>query len=74
MQIKNVDDVEDLHTSEGITKPLMFGEGPKVLHLGIPLGLNIRPHTHRNEPVTYCISNELEVASKEERNIARGAQ
>jgi len=67
MKIKSIDEVEGLETSEGIMKPLIFGEKVAVIHLAIPVGLEVPPHAHSMEGVIYCLSGELEVISGSER-------
>ena len=66
IKIKSIDEVEGLETSEGIMKPLIFGERVAVIHLEIPAGLEVPPHAHSSEGVIYCLSGELEVISGSE--------
>lgn len=66
IKIKNIGEVEGLETSEGVMKPLIFGEKVAVIHLEIPVGLELSPHAHSREGVIYCLSGELEVISKSE--------
>lgn len=66
IKIKNIGEVEGLETSEGVMKPLIFGEKVAVIHLEIPVGLELSPHAHSMEGVIYCLSGELEVISKSE--------
>ena len=66
IKIKSIDEVEGLETSEGIMKPLIFGERVAVIHLEIPAGLEVPPHAHPSEGVIYCLSGELEVISGSE--------
>ena len=66
IKIKSIDEVEGLETSEGVMKPLIFGEKVAVIHLEIPAGLELSPHAHTMEGVIYCLSGELEVISKSE--------
>ena len=63
IEIRNVGEVEGLETSEGIMKPLIFGENLAVIHLEIPAGLEVSPHAHPGEGILYCLSGELEVIS-----------
>ena len=66
IEIKNIGEVEGLETSEGVMKPLIFGEKVAVIHLEIPAGLELSPHAHSTEGVIYCLSGELEVFSGDE--------
>ncbi|RLG30152.1 hypothetical protein DRN97_10945 [Methanosarcinales archaeon] len=66
IKIKSIDEVEGLETSEGIMKPLIFGERVAVIHLEIPAGLEVPPHAQSSEGVIYCLSGELEVISGSE--------
>ncbi len=66
IKIKSISEVEGLETSEGIMKPLIFGEIVAVIHLEIPAGLEVSPHAHSMEGVIYCLNGELEVTSKSE--------
>ena len=66
IEIKNISEVEGLETSEGVMKPLIFGEKVAVIHLEIPAGLELSPHAHSMEGVIYCLSGELEVISRSE--------
>ena len=63
IEIRNIGEVEGLETSEGIMKPLIFGENLAVIYLEIPAGLEVSPHAHPGEGVLYCLSGELEVIS-----------
>jgi len=63
IKIKSIDEVEGLETSEGVMKPLTFGEKVAVIHLEIPVGLELSPHAHSMEGVIYCLNGELEVIS-----------
>jgi len=66
IKIKSINEVEGLETSEGVMKPLIFGEKVAVIHLEIPAGLELSPHAHSMEGVIYCLSGELEVISGSE--------
>ena len=66
IELKNIGEVEGLETSEGVMKPLIFGEKVAVIHLEIPTGLELSPHAHSTEGVIYCLSGELEVFSGDE--------
>ena len=63
IEIKNISEIEGLETSEGVMKPLIFGEKVAVIHLEIPAGLELSPHAHSMEGVIYCLNGELEVVS-----------
>ena len=63
IEIKNISEADGLETSEGVMKPLVFGENLAVIHLLIPAGLEVPPHAHPGEGVLYCLSGELEVIS-----------
>jgi quercetin dioxygenase-like cupin family protein len=63
IEIRTIDEAEGLQTSEGVMKPLVFGENLAVMHLMIPAGLEVPPHAHPGEGVLYCLSGELEVVS-----------
>lgn len=63
IEIKNIGEVEGLETSEGVMKPLIFGEKVAVIYLEIPAGLEVPPHAHSMEGVIYCLNGELEVFS-----------
>ena len=66
IEIRTIDEAEGLETSEGVMKPLIFGERLAVIHLLIPAGLEVPPHAHPGEGVLYCMSGELEVRSGDE--------
>jgi quercetin dioxygenase-like cupin family protein len=63
IEIRTIDEAEGLETSEGVMKPLLFGENLAVMHLLIPAGLEVPPHAHPGEGVLYCLSGELDVVS-----------
>ena len=63
IKIRTLDESEGLQTSEGVMKPLVFGENLAVMHLMIPEGLEVLPHAHPGEGILYCLSGELEVVS-----------
>ncbi len=63
IEITTIDEAEGLETSEGVMKPLVFGENLAVMHLLIPAGLEVPPHAHPGEGVLYCLSGELDVVS-----------
>ena len=66
IKIKTISEVEGLETSEGIMKPLIFGDKVGIIHLEIPAGLEVSPHAHSMEGFIYCLSGELEVISSDE--------
>jgi quercetin dioxygenase-like cupin family protein len=66
IKIETISEVEGLETSEGIMKPLIFGDKVGIIHLEIPAGLEVPPHAHSMEAVIYCLSGELEVISSNE--------
>ena len=66
IEIRTINETEGLETSEGVMKPLVFGENLAVMHLLIPAGLEVPPHAHPGEGVLYCLSGELEVISGRE--------
>ena len=66
IKIKTISEVEGLETSEGVMKPLIFGDKVGIIHLEIPAGLEVSPHAHSMEAVIYCLSGELEVISSDE--------
>jgi quercetin dioxygenase-like cupin family protein len=63
IEIRTIDEAEGLETSEGVMKPLLFGENLAVMHLLIPAGLEVPPHAHPGEGVLHCLSGELDVVS-----------
>jgi quercetin dioxygenase-like cupin family protein len=46
MIISRFDELKEFQTSEGVMKPLFVSEELKVIHLKIPAGLKVRPHSH----------------------------
>lgn len=48
MIISRFDELKEFQTSEGTMKPLFVSEELKVIHLKIPAGLKVRPHSHPN--------------------------
>lgn len=66
IRIQKIDDAEGLETPEGIMKPLLFGERLFCMHLEVPAGLEISPHSHPTEGIIYCLSGELVVESESE--------
>lgn len=46
MIISRSDDLKEFETPEGIMKPLLVSEDLKVIHLKIPAGLKVKPHSH----------------------------
>lgn len=63
MQIEQLKDTECLETSEGLMRPLVFGENIMVFHLEILPQFKVQPHAHEGEGFLYCLSGELEVSS-----------
>ena len=63
IEIRTIDEAEGLQTSEGVMKPLVFGENLAAMHLMIPAGLEVPHHAHPGEGVLYCLDGELEVIS-----------
>ena len=66
IKIKTISEVEGLETSEGVMKPLIFGDKVGIIHLEVPAGLELSPHAHSMEGIIYCLSGELEVISSDE--------
>ena len=62
MQIEQLKNTECLQTSEGLMRPLVFGENLMVFHLEIPPQFKVQPHAHEGEGFLYCLSGELEVS------------
>lgn len=48
MIISRFNELKEFQTPEGIMKPLFVSEDLKVIHLKIPAGLEVRPHSHPN--------------------------
>lgn len=62
MKIKQLKDTECLETSEGLMRPLAFGEHLLAFHLEIPPHFNVKPHAHEGEGFLYCLSGNLQVS------------
>ena len=72
IKIKTISEIEGLETSEGVMKPLIFGEKVAVIHLEIPAGLELSPHAHSMEGVIYCLNGELEVIASKSETVTIG--
>ena len=69
----NIDDAEVLKTSEGIMKPLVFGENISSIYFEIPPNLEVPAHSHPKEMIMFCIEGNFKVTvNGEERNVKSG--
>jgi quercetin dioxygenase-like cupin family protein len=58
-------DVEGISTGEGEMRPFLFSKNLSLIHLDIPPGLNVTPHSHPSEGYLYCLEGEMELVSEE---------
>ena len=73
IKIFNANDTEGLKTGEGIMSPFLFTNNVSLIHLELPAGTEVTPHSHPKEGLLYCLSGDLEVFSDNERfTISRG--
>lgn len=57
--VVNIENTEGFQSSEGVIKPLVFGEKVSSICLEIPPHFEITPHSHTQETVIYCIEGSF---------------
>lgn len=73
IKIFKISDTAGLETGEGIMRPFLFTDNVSLIHLEIPAGIEVAPHSHPKEGLFYCLNGELEVFSEKERfTITKG--
>ena len=66
-------ETEGLRTGEGTMRPFLFTSSVSLIHLEIPAGLEVHPHSHPKDGLLYCLAGQLQVFSDDERlTITRG--
>lgn len=60
-------DAEALQTGEGVMRPFLFTDNVALIHLEMPPGLEVPPHSHPKDGLLYCLAGELEIFSGDER-------
>lgn len=71
MEVINIQDAERIETSEGIMRPLIFGNNLNLFYLEVPPQLEIPSHGHPGEGVLYCLEGELETLSSQGKTIIK---
>jgi len=51
MEVVRFNEMEEFDTPEGIMKPLLVSEKIAVIHLKIPPGLKVEPHSHPRDGI-----------------------
>jgi len=67
--IFNAYDTQGLQTGEGIMRPFLFTDNVSLIHLEIPVGLEVHPHAHPKDGLLYCLVGQLEVFTEDRRFI-----
>ncbi len=69
MDVARVSDVAPVVTPEGAMRPLLFGEHLSAIHLEVPSGLAVPPHSHPREGLAYCLGGSVELALEGGRSV-----
>jgi len=61
MEVARAREVQPIHTPEGTMRPLLFGRNVSLIHLEVPVGLEVPPHSHPREGIVYCLRGNVEL-------------
>ncbi|ACV24175.1 hypothetical protein [Methanocaldococcus fervens] len=65
MKVVRFDEMEEFNTPEGIMKPLFVSEKIAIIHLKIPSGLKVEPHSHPRDGMMYLIKGRVKLNNLE---------
>ncbi len=61
MEVVRFEEMEEFNTPEGIMKPLFVSEKIAVIHLKIPAGLKVEPHSHPRNGMMILIKGRVKL-------------
>ena len=67
IKVYKVEDQEEILTGEGTMRPFLFTENLSLIHLEIPPGMDVKPHSHPKDGHLFCLEGELEVVCGDEK-------
>ncbi|RLG41903.1 MAG: hypothetical protein DRO01_02005 [Thermoproteota archaeon] len=65
MEVVRFNEMEEFNTPEGIMKPLFVSEKIVVIHLKIPTGLKVEPHSHSRDGIMILIKGKVRLISND---------
>ncbi|WP_456329318.1 cupin domain-containing protein [Archaeoglobus sp.] len=67
MEVVRFNEMEEFNTPEGVMKPLFVSEKIAVIHLKIPAGLKVEPHSHPRDGIMILTKGRVRLASEREK-------
>ena len=61
METVRFDEMEEFNTPEGIMKQLFVSEKISIIHLKIPAGLKVEPHSHSRDGLMILIKGKVKL-------------
>jgi quercetin dioxygenase-like cupin family protein len=72
MDIYKLNETESFQTSEGTMTPQFADENVSILHLSLPAGLQMKPHSHPSTMIMIMTKGFIKVLGKEATDIRTG--
>ncbi len=65
MEIVRFNEMEEFDTPEGVMKPLFVSEKIALIHLKIPAGLKVKPHSHPRDGMIVLTKGRVKLNDAE---------
>ena len=72
MIVHRFSELKEFPTSEGVMKPLIVSEDLKVIHLKIPAGLKVHPHSHPHSGNLFLIKGLIRLKGEDSVVLKKG--
>jgi len=72
LEIHRFDETESFNTPEGLIIPLFASKKISVMHIKIPAGLKVQPHSHKEDTILILIKGSIRLTGDEPINLMAG--
>jgi len=72
MKVTSFKNSRSYETSEGRMTPLLVKENLSVIHLDLPKGLQVQPHSHPHPGILFLITGSITMQGDEEITLHEG--